>query len=101
MDQLNALQAALTVVERRFGPMPLAHVIAFLHVALEEGRGVGHYARQTNTHRSVMSRRLQGLDDRLLIEVTGTGRLDGQKEIFLTERGRRLVREMTHLLGCL
>jgi hypothetical protein len=69
---LQALLTALRPMGDRHGHMPLAWITALLLVAVDEGKGVAHYSRMANLHRSKMSRNLHCLGDRLMV---GTGDL--------------------------
>jgi hypothetical protein len=61
---LQALLAALKPVGDRHGHMRLAWITTLLLVALDEGKGVAHYAREANLHRAHMSRNLHYLGDK-------------------------------------
>ena len=55
---LQALLAALKPISDRHGHMRLAWVTALLLVALDEGKGVVHYAREAKLHRAHMSKKI-------------------------------------------
>jgi hypothetical protein len=73
---LQALLAALKPISDRHGHMRLAWVTALLLVALDEGKGVVHYAREANLHRAHMSRYLHYLGDKRNLHAAMIGRRD-------------------------
>jgi DNA-binding MarR family transcriptional regulator len=101
---LQALLAALKPVGDRHGHMRLAWITTLLLVALDEGKGVAHYAREANLHRAHMSRNLHYLGDKRNLHdksgrKVGLGLLDikidpvraDRRQVFLTEEGRAVV----------
>jgi DNA-binding MarR family transcriptional regulator len=95
---LQALLAALQPFGDRHGPMPLAWITTLLLVALDEGKGVAHYAREANLHRAHMSRNLHCLGDKSrqnaglgLLEVKIDPIRADRRQVFLTEEGRAVV----------
>jgi hypothetical protein len=105
---LHALLAALKPISDRDSYIPLAWIKTLLLVALDEGKGVGHYSRQANAQRMVMSRNLHCLGDKKrrddkpglgLVEVkTDPVRAD-RRQVFLTEEGRAVVAAIIASLG--
>jgi phage-related protein len=76
-----------------------------LFVALDEGKGVAHYAREANLHRAHMSRNLHYLGDKRNLHSKKSGRKAGlglleikidpvrayRRQVFLTHEGRAVV----------
>jgi DNA-binding MarR family transcriptional regulator len=83
--------------------MPLPFMIAFLMVALDEGLGVNAYARAAGIHRAAMSRTLHAIADRARNGAAGLGLVrieqhslnSAQTHIFLTPKGRSLVKKIS------
>jgi hypothetical protein len=102
---LQALLAALKPISDRHGHMRLAWVTALLLVALDEGKGVVHYAREAKLHRAHMSRYLHYLGDKRNLHSKKSGRKAGlglleikidpvrayRRQVFLTHEGRAVV----------
>ena len=101
---LQALLAALKPISDRHGHMRLAWVTALLLVALDEGKGVVHYAREAKLHRAHMSRYLHYLGDKRNLHAkngrkAGLGLLEikidpvraYRRQVFLTHEGRAVV----------
>jgi DNA-binding MarR family transcriptional regulator len=95
---LQALLAALRPLGDRHGQMPLAWITTLLLVALDEGKGVAHYSRKANVHRTKMSRNLHCLGDKSrrnaglgLLEIKIDPIRADRRQVFLTEEGRAVV----------
>ncbi len=90
----------LSNLRRRSIPLPYA--VAFLTVALEEGKPVGRYAQELDLNRYVMTRYMQCIGDRGRNGEPGLGlvtirRTDGyptRTEVFLTDKGRALAAQV-------
>lgn len=80
--------------------MPLTHITAFLFVALDEGKGVGEYARMAGVHRAAMSRTLRDIGARSRSGTAGHGLVTvsphptapRKSTVTLTAKGRELAR---------
>jgi hypothetical protein len=95
----GSLLAALAPFFELRGDMPAQYIKTFLLVAMDEGHGVGEYARRAGVSKSVMSRHILDLGMRLR---TGEPGLDllmtrpnpmelRRHEVFLTAAGRTLA----------
>ena len=78
--------------------MPLAWITTLLLVALDEGKGGAHYAREANLHRARMSRHLHYLGDKNgrkaglgLLEIKIDPVRADRRQVFLTQEGRAVV----------
>jgi DNA-binding MarR family transcriptional regulator len=79
--------------------MPLTHITAFLFVAIDEGKGVGEYARMAGVHRAAMSRTLRDIGARNrrdepghgLVQVQPHPTINRKTQVVLTEKGRAIV----------
>ena len=82
--------------------IPLQYVTAFLMVALDEGRGVGTYARALGMHRWTMSRYLNAIGPRGrnggpgldLVTIKHDPSDPRWTEVFLTPKGRAVADEI-------
>jgi DNA-binding MarR family transcriptional regulator len=82
--------------------IPLPYVTVFLMVALEEGKGVGAYARDLGIHRWTMSRYLRDIGERArgggpglgLVTVEHYADDPRQTQVLLTAKGRALAEEI-------
>jgi hypothetical protein len=101
-DDKRAVQSLLWTLRPLIsacGPMPMTCVIAFLAVALDEGKTVNSYARGVGVQRWVMSRYLHILGDRARYGGPGRGLVTverdadnpRQKKVLLTDKGRELL----------
>jgi DNA-binding MarR family transcriptional regulator len=80
--------------------IPLPFVTTFLMVALDEGKGVGAYAKAHGMHRAAMSRYLHGIGDRHrnggpglgLVSVEAHPSDPRRRQVFLTSKGRSLAK---------
>ncbi len=87
----------LSNLRRRSIPLPYA--VAFLTVALEEGKPVGRYAQELDLNRYVMTRYMQCIGDRGrngepglgLVTIRRTHGYPTRTEVFLTDKGRALA----------
>jgi len=101
----GAIQALLwgikPLIELR-GSIPFPYVLAFLTVAVEEGKPVGAYAREMNINRFVMSRYMRCIGDRArnggvglgLVTVKRTSNSPTRTAVFLTDKGRAIAAEV-------
>jgi hypothetical protein len=105
---LRALLAALKPISDRHGKMPLAWIETLLLVALDEGKGVAHYSREANVHRTIMSRNLHCLGDKnrrddnpglALVEIKIDPVGENRRRVFLTREGHVVVAAMIASLG--
>jgi len=86
------------------GHIPLRYFIAFLMVALDEGKGVCAYARAMGIHRGNMSRCLRDIGDRARDGGPGLGLVKviphpsplhgNDTRVILTAKGRALANEI-------
>jgi hypothetical protein len=89
--------------------IPLPYAIAFLTVALEEGKPVGAYARELDFNRYVMSRYIQCIGDKArnggaglgLVTVKRTKGYPTRTEVFLTDKAAPLPRKCLGISGVL
>jgi hypothetical protein len=90
----------LSNLRRRSVPLPYA--VAFLTVALDEGKPVGAYARELDITRFVMTRYMQCIGDKGrngkaglgLVTVKRTEGYPTRTEVFLTEKGRAIAAQV-------
>jgi hypothetical protein len=90
----------LSNLRRRSIPLPYA--VAFLTVALEEGKPVGRYAQELDLNRYVMTRYMQCIGDRGrngerglgLVAIRRTRGYPTRTEVFLTDKGRALAAQV-------
>ena len=90
----------LSNLRRRSIPLPYA--VAFLTVALEEGKPVGRYAHELDLNRDVMTRYMQCIGDRGrdgkpglgLVTIRRTHGYPTRTEVFLTDKGRALAAQV-------
>jgi hypothetical protein len=93
---IQTLLWALKPLSNLRGSMPLPFVIAFLTVALDEGKGASAYARALGISRAAMSRYLRDIGDRARNGGPGLGLVTAQKPpahsnrrpVVLTDKGR-------------
>jgi hypothetical protein len=105
--RLGAFLSACDVFTTIRNTMPLQYVRAFTLVALDEGQGVGEYARMAGVSQSVMSRHLLDLGDRARDGSPGFGlvtlKLDvmnlRRHQCILTDRGRVLAGHIVRAMG--
>jgi hypothetical protein len=79
--------------------IPLPYVLAFLTVALEEGKPVGTYAREMDVNRWVMTRIMQTIGEKArngapglgLVTIKRTTGYPTRTEVFLTDKGRKVA----------
>jgi DNA-binding MarR family transcriptional regulator len=103
---LASLLASVEPFREIRGTMPLQYVIAFVLVAMEEGLGVGEYAKQAGVSMSVMSRHLLDIGERNRHKDPGFGLVYSKpdpnelrkSEVYLTDKGKalkhRLIRQL-------
>jgi DNA-binding MarR family transcriptional regulator len=101
----RAIQALLwgikPLVDLR-GSIPFPYVLAFLAVALEEGKPVGTYAREMNINRFLMSRYMRCIGDRGrngaaglgLVTIKRTSNGPSRTAVFLTDKGRAIAAQV-------
>jgi hypothetical protein len=100
----NALLQAIEPLASLRGSMPLPYVTTFLTVALDEGKGVGAYARALGVHRAVMSRHLRDIGSRSrnggpglgLVRVKPHPQYAMNRQVFLTKKGCVLAKAIFH-----
>lgn len=86
--------------------MPLQYIIAFLLVALDEGKTVGDYAIKSGVSPSVMSRHLLDIGERNRHLAEGFGLVMTKPNVlnlrehtvFLTDKGRALFHKIVRQL---
>ncbi|MGA2894386.1 MAG: MarR family winged helix-turn-helix transcriptional regulator [Xanthobacteraceae bacterium] len=101
---LRSLLSALKPLANLRGSIPLPFVTTFLMVALDEGKGVGAYARAVGIHRAVMSRYLYDIGARArnggpglgLVAIEPHPKIPRRKQVFLTAKGRSIAKEIFH-----
>ena len=108
---LRALLAALMPISDRDSHIPLAWIKTLLLVALDEGKGVAHYARAANVHRAIMSKFLHCIADKkgLHYDKPGLGLVEvkidpvraDRRQVFLTKEGHAVVATIIACLGSL
>jgi hypothetical protein len=99
---LNALLWAIKPLANLRGSIPLPFVTTFLVVALDEGKGVGTYARALGVHRAAMSRYLHAIGGRSRNGCSGLGLVTVEprpnsptnRQVFLTAKGCALAGEI-------
>lgn len=104
---LNQLLRSLRPFHAVRPAIPLTHITAFLFVALDEGKGVGEYARMAGIHRAAMSRTLRDIGARNRSMGPGHGLVTVdrhptealKRQVFLTEKGRTIARQIIAALG--
>jgi DNA-binding MarR family transcriptional regulator len=107
-EEKARIDAALAILEPflEIRPtMPLQYVVAFLHVAREEGLGVKEYAERTDCGVSVMSRHLQDIGDRDRYKEPGFGLITQRQDpmnlrthqAMLTPLGRTLAHRIARV----
>jgi hypothetical protein len=82
--------------------IPLPYALAFLTVALDEGKPVGTYAREMDVNRWVMTRIMQTIGDKArnggaglgLVTIKRTTGYPTRTEVFLTEKGRAIAAQV-------
>jgi DNA-binding MarR family transcriptional regulator len=96
---IRALMAALEPFFEIRGDMPAQYIAAFLHVAMDEGKGVSTYAERAGVSKSVMSRHLHDIGDADRAGKEGFGLVEHRPhpvelrivEVYLTTKGRALA----------
>jgi len=99
---IQSLLWALKPLSNLRSSMPLPYAVAFLTVAMDEGKAVGAYARELNLNRYIMSRYMRCIGDRArngrdglgLVTVKRTVRRPARTEVFLTDKGRALAAQV-------
>ena len=99
---IQSLLWALKPLSNLRSSMPLPYAVAFLTVAMDEGKPVGTYARELNLNRYIMSRYMQCIGDRArngqdglgLVTVKRTDRSPTRTEVFLTDKGRAVAAQV-------
>ena len=87
--------------------MPAQYIVAFLLVALDEGKAVGEYAVKAGVAPSVMSRHLLDIGPRNRHMEEGFGLIETKPNImnlrehsvYLTDKGRALFHKITRQLA--
>jgi DNA-binding MarR family transcriptional regulator len=101
-EHIRALLAALELFREIRSTMPLQYVIAYLRVALEEGKGVTEYGKEVGVSQAVMSRHLLDIGDRNRYMTEGFGlitkRPDPMELRKLTEKGEALAHQVIRAL---
>jgi DNA-binding MarR family transcriptional regulator len=99
---IQCLLWALKPLSNLRGSIPLPYVTTFLMVALDEGKGVGAYARDLGIHRWTMSRYLRDIGARArnggpglgLVAVEHDPRNPRQTKVLLTAKGSAIAAEV-------
>jgi DNA-binding MarR family transcriptional regulator len=99
---IQCLLSTLKPLSNLSRSIPLQYVTAFLVVALDEGRAVGHYARALDMHRWTMSRYLNAIGPRGrnggpgldLVTIKHDPYDPRWTEVFLTSKGRAVADEV-------
>jgi DNA-binding MarR family transcriptional regulator len=97
--EVQALLWALKPLANLRGSIPLPYVTTFLMVALDEGKGVGAYARALGMHRATASRYLNSIGNRNRNGSPGLGLVAVQthplhphrRQVTLTAKGRSVA----------
>jgi len=109
---IQILLWALKPLSNLRGSIPLPFVIAFLMVALDEGKGASAYARALGISRTAMSRYLRDIGDRSrnggpglgLVTVQARSAHSNRRPVVLTAKGRataKLIFEPMRRAGAL
>jgi hypothetical protein len=86
--------------------VPLSYIIAFLTVALDEGKPIGAYARELACDRFVMTRYIQCIGEKGrhgtpglgLITVKRTDTSPVRTQVYLTDKGRAVAQQVFGIL---
>ncbi len=97
---------ALKVFDSLNRTFPLSYAIAFLTVALDEGKPIGAYAHDLACDRFVMTRLIQAIGDKGRHGLPGLGlvvikRIDSppaKTAVFLTDKGRGVAQQVFGIL---
>jgi hypothetical protein len=97
---------ALKVFDSVGRTFPLSYAIAFLAIALEEGKPIGAYARDLAWDRFVMTRCIQAIGDKGrhgapglgLIAVKRTDTSPVRTQVYLTDKGRAVAQQVFGIL---
>jgi DNA-binding MarR family transcriptional regulator len=106
-DTLKGMLAAIEAFRAIRPTMPLQYVVAFLLVAMEEGLGIGDYAKRAGVSMSVMSRHILDIGDRNRHMEEGFGLVTSKQspmelrknEVYLTPKGRTLMHQIVRQLN--
>jgi hypothetical protein len=91
------LSALASISDLRERPIPLAFVVVFLAVVLEEGRTVGDYATELNMSRFAAFKYIQSIGDSGRHNAPGLGLVTMEKgyraktDVVLTDKGRAVA----------
>lgn len=105
-EYARALFFALKPFAAERPTMPLQHIMTFLQVVLEEGKGVTEYADKARVAQSVMTRHLLDIGERNRAKEPGyawiTQKADLQDmrrhKTFLSAKGRGVIHDVIHAL---
>ena len=99
---IQALLWAIKPLADLRGSIPFPYIVAFLTVAVEEGKPVGAYAREMKINRFIMSRYMRCIADRGrngkaglgLVTVRRTHTSSSRTAVFLTDKGRAVAAQV-------
>jgi len=99
---VRTLLSALKPLSTLRGSIPLPYAVAFLAVAMDEGKHVGAYARELNLNRYVMSRYMRCIGRQArngdaglgLVAVRRTLKYPTRTEVVLTKKGRVVAEQV-------
>jgi DNA-binding MarR family transcriptional regulator len=105
--KLGAMLQGLTPFITIRHTLPMQYVVAFLLVALEEGKGVVEYSKQAGVSQSVMSRHLLDLGDKDRLGGPGYGLVTMKQDptnlrrrpVVLTDKGRAIAGAIIRAMG--
>jgi hypothetical protein len=105
-EDIRRLLAALEPFRNIRSTMPLQYVVAYLLVALEEGKGVTEYANDAGVQQAVMSRYLLDIGDRNRYKEEGFGlvtqRADPMNlrkhQVLMTNDGLKVAKQIIRAL---
>jgi DNA-binding MarR family transcriptional regulator len=97
----QALLWALKAFDKLDRKVPVSYIIAFLAVALEEGKPLGAYARDLACDRFSMTRYIQSIGDKGRHDKPGLGLVTVKRSettpirtaVYLTDKGKTVAEE--------
>ena len=106
MNMVRRLLHVLDSFRRVRQTLPVHLVTALLRVAADAGKSVNHYGRESGVSLSVMSRHLLDLGTEFRNGEQGLGLIEKRRsptslreyEVYLTPKGRKVVKEAVELL---
>lgn len=107
VKKFERLTRAIEVFREFDAGFPTSYAVAFLYVAMEQGKGVSEYARDMGVVQPVASRVLLEIGAKSRSGGEGLGLIEQDfapnslrsKQLFLTAKGRQLARKLELALG--